>query len=287
MNTAYEFIELDGSLSKEEKRRQILVQGTIARIAADDLTLSLVAHTLSLVEKFFGKPPREGAATLSKDDRASFLRRLTEAKAMLAQDPETRKFVCRIAAKHLNDASWTSYDQPRLRVVPATIKTPDAASKTISPSHSCHRDTWYANSQSQINFWLPMHDVVPSETFRFYSQYFNQALPNTSDCFNYADWSKKIGFGNSEKRADAFYPQTAGKGPESSEGQSFTLQKGDLIVFAAAHLHQTVEHSQELARISLDFRTVQEGDRQKGLTAPNQDNFSQGDAGVDYLKMQI
>lgn len=287
MDTAYEFIELDDSLSKEEKRRQILVQGDIARIAADDLTLSLVGHTLSLVERFFGKPPREGAANLSKEDRESFLRTLTEAKAALAKDAETRRLLCRIAERHLNDASLTSYDQPRLRVVPATTKNPDGSNKTVSPSHSCHRDTWYANSQSQINFWLPLHDVGPAETFRFYSRYFNKALPNTSDRFNYPDWSREIGFGNSEKRAEAFYPQTEGKGPESVEGQSFALAKGDLIVFAAAHLHQTMEHSQKLARISLDFRTVQEGDRQKGLVSPNRDNFSQGDASVDYLKMPI
>lgn len=285
MNTAYEFVELDSTLPKEEKRRQILVQGVIARIPADDLTQSLVAHALSLAEEYFGKPPRACAAELSRDDRAKFLSQLTLAKAALAQDQRARELVCRIAVRHFNDATLTCYDQPRLRVIPATLDSADGSPKAVNPTHSCHRDTWYANSQSQINFWLPLHEVGPAETFRFYSEYFDKALANTSGQFDYAQWSQEVGFGNSEKRASSLYPTVVGDGPQVSEGKSFALHQGDLIVFAAAHLHQAVEHHQSLARLSVDFRTVQEGDSQNGILAPSQDNFSRGDACLDYLKM--
>lgn len=286
MNTAYEFVELDNALSKEEKRRRILVQGVIARIPADDLTQSLVTHALNQVSDYFGEPPRKCAALLSKEDRGKFLSQLTLAKAALAKDEQARQLVCRIAVRHLNDAALTCYDQPRLRVVPAALDRADGSRKAVSPSHSCHRDTWYANAQSQINFWLPLHDVSPEETFRFYSDYFDKAVANTSSQFDYSRWSKEIGFGNAEKRASSFYPTVEVDGPRESEGRSFALKQGDLIVFAAAHLHQTVKHHQSLARFSIDFRTVQEGDSQKGITAPSQDNFSRGDACVDYLKMK-
>ncbi|MBU6450971.1 MAG: hypothetical protein KGS72_04275 [Cyanobacteria bacterium REEB67] len=149
-------------------------------------------------------------------------------------------------------------------------------------SNSVHRDTWYANSQSQINFWMPLHDVSAADAFSFYLKNFASAVPNTSEQFDYDLWMKTTGWQSSMILST--FP-TADADPRSlGERTSFSARAGQLLLFSASHLHQTNPNDSGLARYSVDFRIVHRADLASGLAAPNVDNLSQGDATRDYRK---
>lgn len=59
---------------------------------------------------------------------------------------------------------------------------------------------------------------------------------------------------------------------------------GGLILFSAAHLHETVPNTSGLARYSIDFRTVHKGDAAARRGAPNLDSRCTGTTMRDYLR---
>ena len=59
---------------------------------------------------------------------------------------------------------------------------------------------------------------------------------------------------------------------------------GGLILFSAAHLHETVPNTSGLARYSIDFRTVHKGDAAARRGAANLDSRCTGTTMRDYLR---
>jgi hypothetical protein len=54
-------------------------------------------------------------------------------------------------------------------------------------------------------------------------------------------------------------------------------------MFSGQHLHATVENTTEVARFSIDFRTVHQGDLEIGLGAPRVDCACTGTSLRDFL----
>jgi hypothetical protein len=177
-----------------------------------------------------------------------------------------------------------AFDPIRLRVVqPGGHRNPLAA-----PVYFPHRDTWYAHSQSMIVWWLPLHDLIPEETFVFYPDHLNQAVANDSEIFDYAEWIKdgpalKIGWQNRDSGVTARYPGSLEASmPERAEG--FSCRAGENLIFSGAHYHKTLPHDLDQTRFSLDFRIVHLDDAQAGRGAPNADNRSRGSTLADYVQ---
>ncbi|MBY0359353.1 MAG: phytanoyl-CoA dioxygenase family protein [Candidatus Obscuribacterales bacterium] len=170
-------------------------------------------------------------------------------------------------------------DPPRLRVI---LHDGHLDHKTRI-AYAAHRDTWYANSQSQINIWLALHDVSEIETLSFFPDYFNQPIANDSAEFNYDRWIHEVGFGNSQSGKTNFYPMAADILSEIKQ-VGFSVSAGEPILFSASHLHASNPNSSGLTRFSIDFRFVHAADHEQGLGAPNKDNASSGSALKDYLK---
>lgn len=170
-------------------------------------------------------------------------------------------------------------DPPRLRVI---LHEGHLNHKT-KIAYAAHRDTWYANSQSQINIWLALHDVSEIETLSFFPDYFDQPVTNDSAKFNYDRWISEVGFGNSQSGNTNFYPTAVPILPEIKQA-SFSVSASEPILFSASHLHASNPNSSGLTRFSIDFRFVHAADHEQGLGAPNKDNASSGSALKDYLK---
>jgi hypothetical protein len=166
-------------------------------------------------------------------------------------------------------------DYLRLRgVIPGAESIPAAA-----PAFYAHRDTWYANPQSQINLWMPLHDVTPENSFAFYEDYFEQAVLNDSADFDYDNFRREVGFQNPNPNKEAIYPRLLSM---LASSRDVTLGAGEVLLFAAAHLHQTLPNRTTLTRFSVDLRIVHRADFRAGIGAPNLDNRSSGDAMIDY-----
>ena len=175
----------------------------------------------------------------------------------------------RLAAKTLSALGMpehTLVDTPRLRVVTAGAEQILEA----RPVFVAHRDTWYGCPQGQINWWIPVFDCPETQSFAFYPEYFDKPVPNASTGFDYDRWMKQVGWHGTTKLED--YPAPTETVPNTEEVRLPT-KAGQLLLFAAAHLHQTRPNQVAgSSRLSLDFRAVVPG----GPEAPNADNHSVG-----------
>lgn len=161
-------------------------------------------------------------------------------------------------------------DAPRLRVITAGAERDPAAAAV----YVLHRDTWYGCSEAQVNWWIPLFDTPEEQAFVFYPEHFDQAVPNTSARFDYARWMDTYGW-HGDAPLDAYPRSTMDVSRTPALG--FAYQAGDILLFAAAHLHQTRPNPiPGTSRLSIDLRTVARG--APGLRAPNVDNASTGAA---------
>lgn len=169
-------------------------------------------------------------------------------------------------------------DPVRLRVIPGGRQ----ADFYKASAFGAHRDSWYANSRAQINWWIPLHDVDESQSVLFYPEYFDKPIANDSDKFDYELWRDEVGFGKSQLGRGGFYPRV--QVPIEPDEPRFAIRagKGSIVLFSAAHLHQTVINKEDTVRVSVDFRTVDLKSESEGVGAPDPDNRSRGSATRDY-----
>jgi hypothetical protein len=152
---------------------------------------------------------------------------------------------------------------PRLRIVPGSADDPFEEAEYLP-----HRDTWFGNPQSQINWWTPVFPVSTKESCVFYPGYFTRPVPNRSAR---ADASWFLGLTSESEnpgREGALTPIDA------EEALGFAAAPGDLVLFSAAQLHGTQRQRSGKMRLSVDFRTVDRRDDSFGVGAPNADNAS-------------
>jgi hypothetical protein len=265
-----------------ELRRRIY-QGAVYRLPATPVSMRLVEDVLSLAHEELGAdgPVREAQFRLSDEE---FFRRAGRLRSILYTEPRCHEAVRRLLAVYGFDPGRTAFDPIRLRIVTHRgFENPKAA-----PVYYAHRDTWYANPQAQITWWIPLHDVGEEETFAFYPDYFDRLVSNNSEEFDYdrwmqGGWSLKIGWQDPTAGSTALYPGQVG-GVDLSSVRTFAARAGEVILFAGAHFHQTRPNTTGRTRFSLDFRTANLDDHAQGLGAPNVDNRSTGSALRDYVQ---
>lgn len=169
------------------------------------------------------------------------------------------------------------YDIPNLKCVPSQ-PLPEWYYERF---YIAHRDTWSAQPQCQINWWLALHPTPQSATFAFYPDYFERAIANDSERIDYQQMKLFYAFAPPQKAALAAPKATAT--PDRSNELRFEMAPGDLIAFSAAHLHQTRPNTSGRLRFSLDFRSCLSSDYEAGRGAPNCDNQARGSSFVDLL----
>jgi hypothetical protein len=257
--------------------RQAIYGGEIFIIPANAQTQGIASTLQTLVHSHY-------AAADALDnihtyyDSATLWQNLTAARQDVATQNIARQMITPLISPLFNADS--AFDVLRLRCSVHNGHLNPAAAQ----SYAAHRDTWFANPQAQINFWLPLTDVTPQQGFRFYRRYFDRAINNNSNTFNYDDFARNVGF-QAPTRSPASAHPTNQSIIHGDKGHSFSCNAGDLLIFSAAHLHQPEANATERTRFSVDFRVIDSQDRANGLGAPNVDNASQGDASIDYLRL--
>lgn len=260
-----------------------LYQGKIFLIAPTAATREMVERMLGLLRLEFGdSDPREIAARLPDADVFAAVGRIRQ---MLFLEPEFHRLVRSVLAGLGFDPLRVAFEPARLRaILPHGHENPRAA-----PVYYAHRDTWYAHPYSAITCWLPLDDLDAAETFVFYPRCFDWPVQNDSETFDYDGWRRhgsrlRIGWQDRNAGLNHRYPrliETADLGPQIG----FDCRCAETLVFAGAHLHQTVPLRGDRARFSLDFRVVQLDDHARGLGAPNVDGRSRGSALHDYVML--
>ena len=118
----------------------------------------------------------------------------------------------------------------------------------------------------------------------FYPRYFDEAVENNSEIYNYYEWNTK----NRASAAQHVKRDTREQPKPQQALDPITIRylpaPGGVIVFSGAQLHETVPNTTDLARYSIDFRTVHLDDVVARRGAPNIDSRSTGTTMRDYLR---
>jgi hypothetical protein len=256
-----------------ETFRRAVYAGGIFRIPATTLSATLAAEVMETMAAYFGAPGTAHERYTFADMQPA----MSAARAELASQQRYRDIQSQLLAAAGFTPDELAVDALRLRCV----MNNGHLNKGAELAYTAHRDTWYGNPQAQLNFWMALHDVTPAQSFTFYPSLFTRPVANTSQGFSYATWMEKRGWQGAKSDAAVEYPVVLEQ-PQDTAAFSFTASAGDMIVFSAAQLHQTVKNSSGITRYSLDFRAVHLGDHKAGLGAPNADNGSQPEALKDY-----
>jgi hypothetical protein len=136
----------------------------------------------------------------------------------------------------------------------------------------------------QINWWLPIFDITPENCLAIHQIYFTRSVDNNSAVYNYYDW-------NTRNRGDAAKHIRNDTREQPKPQQDIERQEirvvcaaGGMILFSAAHLHETVPNTSGLARYSIDFRTIHFDDVGSHKGARNTDSRCTGTTLRDCLR---
>ena len=249
-----------------------LYQGAVFLFEPNALRLGMVQALNDALQQQLGQSPR--TAQFDMDD-AAFFQKIGVLRKRFYTEPHFLNYVGQILQDIQWDSTQTVFDPMRLR----TIQHQGHQNPAAKAIYHTHRDTWYANPQCQITWWIPLHDVRLEETFEFYPQYFNKAVDNDSKLFDHDSWmqggkQKKIGWQNKKTGYEAIYPSLQQNIDRSGFGVA--CPKGSLLLFSGQHLHATHRQETGKTRFSIDFRTVELEHFKSGIGPENVDNASTG-----------
>lgn len=267
-----------------DELRARLYQGELFILQATPESLAFVDAAQSEIDEVFRDVgnARSAHLHLGKDEyfeKAGMLRR------KIYKGPRFHILIANLLSALGFADSRTGVDPARLRVVlPGGHENPAAAAMYYG-----HRDTWYANPQAMLTWWIPLHDVDASNSFCFFPEHFDKPMKNDSEVFNFQRWveqdeKKLIGWQDKNTGLTARYPQLL----EEPTGTQIPVKcgRGEILLFSGQHLHRTYQHNCELTRFSLDFRTVDFVDQERGKEAINTDNRSTGAWNKKFLALQ-
>ncbi len=274
MNTIFH----DSSVG-DDIRRQQLYRGQLYVFSPRPSTIALCDFAKQMIVDAF-KPldPRTAQFDMPVETYAALL---ADFKPKFIHHPESKRLLQAVLREFGCDLQQTYFDVPRIR----TSTSDNYLTTGIAYAFHPHRDTWYSAPQFQLNWWLPVFDIVPENGLAFHPKYWYTPLKNSSRVYNYAEWNK-----TSRQNAAQHIKVDTRVQPKPEETVELDPQirpicpPGGLILFSAAHLHSSVPNTSGYTRVSIDFRTVHLGDAANGIGAPNIDSLCTGTTMADYLR---
>jgi hypothetical protein len=261
----------------DEERRARLYCGDLFILAATAGTEALVSLAKRMLEDAFAPhDPRTIHKLMTAEQVAEVLRKL---KPCFIHHPQCKTFIPMIMRENGVDLQKLYFDVPRLRsAYPAHF-----LSSGIAYAFHPHRDTWYSAPMCQLNWWIPIYPLDPNNAMAFYPRYFDEPVENNSEIYNYYEWNTK----NRATAAQHVRTDTRQQPKPQQDLEPFTIRylppPGGVILFSGAQLHETVANTTDVARYSIDFRTVHFDDVAARRGASNVDSRSTGTTLRDYL----
>lgn len=263
---------------EDDARRRRLHSGGFFILSPSHGTRALISLARQCLEAAFAPhDPRAIHKRLGARQVAAILAKL---KPEFIHHPECKKLIPAILHENGVDLQKCYFDVPRLR----SAYPSDFLRSGIAYAFHPHRDTWYAAPMCQLNWWIPVYPLDPGNAMAFYPKYFDEAVANDSEIYNYYEW-------NASNRATAALHvetdtrrQPKPQQPLDAQTICFLPPPGGIILFSGAQLHETVPNTTDVARYSIDFRTVHYDDVATRSGARNHDSRSTGTTMRDYLR---
>ena len=274
MNTVY----FDAPIQDEE-RRKLLYEGQLFVYSPTPSSRALIEFAQQLSrEAFAPHEPKTAQFNMPSEEYASVLKSL---KPTFIHHPTCKELIHGILRELNCDLDMTHFDVPRLR----TATSDNYLTSGLAYAFHPHRDTWYSAPPSQINWWIPVYDIVAENCMAFHPRYWSQPVKNSSRDYNYYKWNK-------ESRASAAtqIKTDTRKQPKAEEVMELDPQvrliprPGSVILFSGASMHSTVPNTSGYTRFSIDFRTVHLDDVRFKRGAANIDSECTGTTLRDFLR---
>jgi hypothetical protein len=271
-------VQVESTLSDDDRRTR-LYAGDLFVYAPKPSTTAFVEFTRDLVRDAFGDlDPETAQYHMSVEDYAALL---AELKPAFIHHPRCKELIRDLLIELGVDPEKTYFDVPRLR----TSTSDDFLTSGIAYAFHPHRDTWYSAPFCQLNWWMPVFDIVPENGMAFHPKYFSQGVLNGSSTYNYYEWNAT----NRASAAQHIKSDTRVQPKPEEEIELFPQTRvvapsGGMMVFSAAQLHSSVPNDSGRTRFSIDFRTVHLDDVVNHVGAPNVDSSCTGTTMRDYLR---
>jgi hypothetical protein len=274
MNTSILF----DSEATDAERRDHLYGGEIFVFSPTPSSRGLVDFAREMLETAFA--PHDPRRIQEHQTAEKVAATLAELKPRFIHHPRCKELVPKILDELGCDLGKTFFDVPRMR----SAYPSDFLRSGIAYAFHPHRDTWYSAPMCQLNWWIPVYPLHPSNTMAFYPRYFHEPVKNSSETYNYYEWNTK----NRATAAQHVKSDTRVQPRPQQELDPVTVRllppPGAIVVFSGAQLHETVENTSGLSRYSIDFRTVHLDDVAARKGAPNIDSRCTGTTMRDYLR---
>jgi hypothetical protein len=205
---------------------------------------------------------------------------LGEWKPRFIHSERSKKLVREVIAEAGFLPEDTHYDLPK----PRTSFPAGHLNTGVAFAFPWHRDTWYSAPAQQINWWLPIFPVREDNAMSFDLSSFAQAVPNSSDGFDYYE--------NNANRLTTATQVTKERQSRPGAIDHHPNQElvvlpapGEVLLFSGAQLHRSIPNASGRARYSVDFRTVYVPDLMAGRGAPLADVHCVGTSIRDFINV--
>jgi len=264
---------------QDDVRREQLYAGQLFVYSPTPSSLALCQLAQELSQEAFA--PYEPARAQFEMPQEKYAAILEVLKPRFIHHPRAKALIPKLLQELKCDLEQTYFDVPRLRTATSNNYLTSGLAYAFHP----HRDTWYSAPQCQINWWLPVYEIVSENCMAFHPAYWTRPVKNGSRDYNYYRWNKE-----SRAAAAKQIQSDTRKQPKPEEPMELDPQLrivcpiGGIIAFSGAHMHSTVPNTSGWTRFSIDFRTVHRGDVIERKGAPNIDSECTGTTLRDYLR---
>ncbi len=267
---------IDADLDDSERRAR-LYSGDIFIYSPTSNTRQLIGLAAKmLAEAFVPHDPRTIHQHLSPEEVAGIL---SKVKPAFIHHPECKRLISLIMKDHAIDEEKLYFDVPRMR----SAYPSHFLSSGIAYAFHPHRDTWYSAPMCQINWWLPIYPLHPDNAMGFYPNYFDTPVANNSEIYNYYEWNTKNRASAAQHVRSDTREQPKPQQDLNANSLRYLPPPGGLILFSGSQLHETVPNTTDMARYSIDFRTVHLDDVVNFHGAKNIDSRATGTTMRDYI----
>ncbi|MGS2642728.1 hypothetical protein [Streptosporangium sp. LJ11] len=267
------------SVVDDDTRREQLYQGQVFVYSATPASAQLAAFARELIAEAFGeRDPETAQFDMPVEEFADLLARL---KPRFIHHPRCKELLPAVLAELGCDLDRTYFDVPRLR----TSTSHDYLTSGISYAFHPHRDCWYSAPFNQLNWWIPVYEVVPENVMAFHPQYFGSPVRNGSARYDYAEWNRTSRLTAAQHvRGDTRDQPRPEEAVVLDPQVRVVPEPGGVMVFSGAQLHSTVPNTSGRTRFSIDFRTVHIDDVRTRRGARNVDAECTGTTLRDFVR---
>lgn len=268
-------IEIETTLPTSSRDLRLAIyQGRFFTLDATEATRAIVAKTRRIMNEVFAEPDdlQRVQASLPPEQ---FKKGLADIGARINREVDEYVQIMRAML------SERGFDPTEHGLAPPILRVAGADLPSDTQAYFAHRDTWYGNSYSQINWCVALFDIAMEHSFAFHPDCFDKSVDNDSERFDYDDFIRRAG---AEKyQGELVYPRALDMS-KIGLPHRFSLRAGQVLLFSGAHLHRTMPNTTQATRFSLDFRSVCLREHEEGVGAPNVDSRCTGSVLIHYIK---